>query len=135
MERDAVEAEQAQVEVVHNEAQNDDVQPKVELNTDEISKCHAFTPADEMEAEERELVIEDSVDNVRTYAQQPLSDAEIREQALTDPRADPPASERRQPLLKQPAAGKNMSRKGNRHGAMKHPLSLPFQVLLRKTYV
>ncbi len=85
LERDAVEAEQAQVEVVHNEAQNDDVQPKVELNTDEISECHAFTPADEMEAEERELVIEDSVDNVRTYAQQPLSDAEIREQALTDP--------------------------------------------------
>ncbi len=59
------------------------IHPDVQLNTDEISECHEPTTADEMEAEERELVIEDSVDDVRTYAQKPLSDEEIRQQALT----------------------------------------------------
>lgn len=40
------------------------------------------TPAEEMEAEERELVIEDSVDDLVTYADHPLSDAEIEQERL-----------------------------------------------------
>ncbi|MCP2041550.1 hypothetical protein L1281_002157 [Neisseria sp. HSC-16F19] len=40
------------------------------------------TPAEEMEAEERELVIEDSVDDLLTYADRELSDAEIEKKRL-----------------------------------------------------
>ena len=40
------------------------------------------TPAAEMEAEERELVIEDSVDDLITYADHKLSDNEIEAQRL-----------------------------------------------------
>ena len=61
----------------------DTIRPQVTVNTESLSACHAPTSADEMEAEERELVIENSVDDVLTYAQQPLSDAEIRARALT----------------------------------------------------
>ena len=85
LERNAVEAEQAQAQAVPAAEQGGDIQPKVALNTDDISVCHAFTHADEMEAEERERVIEDSVDDVRTYADKPLSDEEIRAQAVTQP--------------------------------------------------
>lgn len=41
-----------------------------------------LTPAEEMEAEERELVIEDSVDDLVTYADHPLSDREIENKRL-----------------------------------------------------
>lgn len=41
-----------------------------------------ITPAAEMEAEERELVIEDSVDDLITYADHPLSDGEIEARRL-----------------------------------------------------
>ncbi|MDO5638459.1 MAG: hypothetical protein Q4G28_01150 [Neisseria sp.] len=86
LERRAVAAEQAEAEAEAAPlAEQAAIQPQVEVNTDDISECHAFTPADEMEAEERELVIEDSVDDVRTYAQQPLSDEEIRARAITQP--------------------------------------------------
>ena len=61
----------------------DQIQPQVTVNTRHLSTSHAPTSADEMEAEERELVIENSVDDVLTYAQQPLSDEEIRARALT----------------------------------------------------
>ena len=61
----------------------DTIRPQVTVNTESLSACHAPTSADEMEAEERELVIENSVDDVLTYAQQPLSDEEIRARALT----------------------------------------------------
>ena len=61
----------------------DTIRPQVTVNTESLSACHAPTSADEMEAEERELVIENSVDDVVTYAQQPLSDEEIRARALT----------------------------------------------------
>lgn len=40
------------------------------------------TPAAEMEAEERELVIENSVEELQEYAGEPLSDAEIEAQRL-----------------------------------------------------
>lgn len=83
--RNAVEAEQAQVQAVPAANQGGEIRPQVALNTDDISVCHAFTPADEMEAEERERVIEDSVDDVRTYADQALSDEEIRARAITQP--------------------------------------------------
>ena len=59
----------------------DTIRPQVTVNTESLSACHAPTSADEMEAEERELVIENSVDDVLTYAQQPLSDEEIRARA------------------------------------------------------
>ena len=61
----------------------DTIRPQVTVNTESLSACHAPTSADDMEAEERELVIENSVDDVLTYAQQPLSDEEIRARALT----------------------------------------------------
>lgn len=60
------------------------IQPQVALHTDEISECHEPTTADEMEAEERDLVIKDSVDDVLTYTNQPLSDEIIRKKALTE---------------------------------------------------
>ncbi|MDO5069158.1 MAG: hypothetical protein Q4D78_03005 [Neisseria zoodegmatis] len=41
-----------------------------------------LTPAEEMEAEERELVIENSVDDLVTYADHPLSDHEIENKRL-----------------------------------------------------
>lgn len=41
-----------------------------------------LTPAAEMEAEERERVIEDSVDDLREYSDKPLSDKEIEAQRL-----------------------------------------------------
>ncbi len=40
------------------------------------------TPAAEMEAEERELVIENSVDDLVTYSDRPLSDSEIEQERL-----------------------------------------------------
>ena len=40
------------------------------------------TPAAEMEAEERELVIENSVEELQEHAGKPLSDAEIEAQRL-----------------------------------------------------
>ncbi|MDO4693006.1 MAG: hypothetical protein Q4A62_00035 [Eikenella sp.] len=45
---------------------------------------HTFdvTPAAEMEAEERELVIDDSVADLMDYADRPLSDAEIEAERL-----------------------------------------------------
>ena len=61
----------------------DTIRPQVTVNTESLSACHAPTSADELEAEERDLVIENSVDDVLTYAQQPLSDEEIRARALT----------------------------------------------------
>lgn len=63
-----------------------DIEPKVIVNTDQLSQCHEPTLADEMEAEERERVIEDSVADTLAYAQTPLSDEEIRARSLT--RAD-----------------------------------------------
>ena len=82
--REAAQAEQAQAgSVAAGEQKLSAIRPQVELNTDQISECHEPTPAAEMEAEERELVIEDSVDEVITYAQKPLSDEEIRREALT----------------------------------------------------
>lgn len=39
-------------------------------------------PAQEMEAEERELVITNSVEDLQEYADKPLSDAEIEAQRL-----------------------------------------------------
>ncbi|MDO5058558.1 MAG: hypothetical protein Q4D82_01290 [Neisseria sp.] len=51
-----------------------------------------ITPAAEMEAEERELIIEDSVDDLRTYADHELTDCEIEEERLHEedlkPRAE-----------------------------------------------
>lgn len=41
-----------------------------------------LTPAEEMEAEERELIIEDSVDDLVTYSDHPLSDCEIENKRL-----------------------------------------------------
>lgn len=41
-----------------------------------------LTPAGEMEAEERELVIEDSVDDLEEYSDKPLTDTEIEAQRL-----------------------------------------------------
>lgn len=41
-----------------------------------------LTPAEEMEAEERELIIEDSVDDLVTYSNHPLSDCEIENKRL-----------------------------------------------------
>lgn len=41
-----------------------------------------ITPAEEMEAEERELIIEDSVDSLIRYSEQPLSDATIEAERL-----------------------------------------------------
>ena len=82
--REAAQAEQAQAgSVAAVEQKLSAIRPQVELNTDQISECHEPTTADEMEAEERELVIEDSVDDAITYAQKPLSDEEIRRKALT----------------------------------------------------
>ena len=80
--RQAVVAEQQDAPATPLQPQ-DQIQPQVTVNTRHLSTCHAPTSADEMEAEERELVIENSVDDVLTYAQQPLSDAEIRARALT----------------------------------------------------
>ena len=61
----------------------DTIRPQVTVNTESLSACHAPTSADEMEAEERELVIENSVDDALTYAQKRISDAEIRARAIT----------------------------------------------------
>ncbi|XXQ68087.1 hypothetical protein ACKLNO_10885 [Neisseriaceae bacterium B1] len=41
-----------------------------------------ISPAQEMEAEERELVITNSVEDLQEYADKPLSDAEIEAQRL-----------------------------------------------------
>ncbi|WP_037586381.1 hypothetical protein [Stenoxybacter acetivorans] len=60
------------------------IYPKAELHTDDLSTCHEPTTADEMESEERDLVIADSVEAVRTFADKPLSDEEIRRRALTN---------------------------------------------------
>ena len=56
---------------------------------------HDLTPAEEMEAEERELIIEDSVDDLLTYAQRSLSDAEIERKRLhlEDIKPEPEADE------------------------------------------
>ena len=43
-----------------------------------------LTPAAEMEAEERELVIENSVDNTIRDAESPLSDTEIERRSLSE---------------------------------------------------
>ena len=80
--RQAAEAEQQDAPATPLPPQ-DTIRPQVTVNTESLSACHAPTSADEMEAEERELVIENSVDDVLTYAQQPLSDEEIRARALT----------------------------------------------------
>lgn len=84
LELQAIEREQtaAEAEAEQMEAQSP-IRPDVVLNTEQISECHEPTSADEMEAEERDLVIEDSVDDTLTYAQKPLSDEEIRQKALT----------------------------------------------------
>ena len=56
--REAAQAEQAQAgSVAAGEQDFDAIKPQVELNTDQISECHEPTTADEMEAEERELVM------------------------------------------------------------------------------
>lgn len=55
-----------------------DVQAENQDSTFDIS------PAAEMEAEERELVIEDSVDTAVLYAEKPLSDAEIERRSLSE---------------------------------------------------
>ena len=83
LERKEVQKEERQAEPVPMGDQKS-VKPEVKLNTEEISECHEPTSADEMEAEERELVIEGSVDDVLTYAQRPLSDEEVRDKALTE---------------------------------------------------
>ncbi|MDO4248318.1 MAG: hypothetical protein Q4C79_05055 [Neisseria sp.] len=75
----------ARASTVQEVGQTESIRPKVALHTDRLSEQHEPTPADEMEAEEQELVIENSVDDVLTYAQKPLSDAEIEAQALTRP--------------------------------------------------
>lgn len=41
-----------------------------------------ITPAAEMEAEERELVIDNSVDDLREYSDKPLNDKEIEAERL-----------------------------------------------------
>lgn len=53
-----------------------------------------LTPAEEMEAEERELVIEDSVDDLRTYADHELSDKEIERKRLHLEDIEPEAESR-----------------------------------------
>lgn len=50
--------------------------------SENLDSTYDVSPAAEMEAEERELVIEDSVDDLRTYAQHELSDAEIEKKRL-----------------------------------------------------
>ena len=83
LEHQAVAAQKSQAEPLSVAGQTDVIKPQVQVNTDELSECHDPTLADEMEAEERELVIKNSVNDARTYAKAPLTDAEIREQALT----------------------------------------------------
>ena len=80
--KQAIQAEQQDISTAPVQQQGR-IAPNVLLNTDDLSQCHAPTSADEMEAEERELVIENSVDDALTYAQKPLSDAEIRARAIT----------------------------------------------------
>lgn len=50
--------------------------------SDNNESTHDLTPAERMEAQEREQVIEDSVDDLQTFAGRPLSDAEIEAQRL-----------------------------------------------------
>lgn len=66
-----------------NMAKQGDIHPQVALHTDQLAEQPEATPAAEMEAEERDLVIENSVDDVRTFAESPVSDQTIRQQALT----------------------------------------------------
>lgn len=48
-----------------------------------------LTPAAEMEAEERELVIEESVDSAIRYAEKPLSDDEVMARSLSEEEIKP----------------------------------------------
>ncbi len=70
------------------------IEPQVTVNTDVIQSKEPTT-ADEMEAQERDLVIRDSVCDVLEYAQKPLSDAQIRAKSLSEediePRPEEPA--------------------------------------------
>lgn len=60
-----------------------DIHPEVSLHTDKLAQSQEATPAAEMDSEERDLVIDNSVAAVCTFAEHPLTDQQIRQQALT----------------------------------------------------
>lgn len=58
--------------------------PTTDENVENQNSTFDLSPAAEMEAEERELVIEDSVDSAIRYAEKPLSDAQIEARSLSE---------------------------------------------------
>lgn len=81
----AIEHEAAISEVADrpNMSAQGDIHPEVSLRTNQLAESRQATPAAEMESEERDLVIENSVDDVRSFARHSLNDQEIRQRALT----------------------------------------------------
>ncbi|UOO89879.1 cation:proton antiporter [Vitreoscilla massiliensis] len=96
-EMEAQELDEFQVEAVHGDEVPRSVQqkaamPKVTLNTDDLS-ADVDTPASEMEAQEREVVIDASVSEVMSQADKTLSDAEIEALALSEDKIKPQAKD------------------------------------------
>lgn len=73
--------------------QGKEIHPKVEVNDKINQDLVDVTPAEEMESEERDLVVENSVDDTLTYAEKPLSDAEIRRRSLDEEEIKPEAED------------------------------------------
>ena len=73
--------------------QGKEIHPKVEGNDKINQDLVDVTPAEEMESEERDLVVENSVDDTLTYAEKPLSDAEIRRRSLDEEEIKPEAED------------------------------------------
>ena len=66
--------------------------PNVTVNTTDLAQ-EADTPASEMEAQERESVIDASVAEVMSQAPQGLSDQEIENLALSEDKIKPQAKD------------------------------------------
>lgn len=73
--------------------QGKEIHPKVEVNDKINQDLVDVTPAEEMESEERDLVVENSVDDTLTYAEKPLSDTEIRRRSLDEEEIKPEAED------------------------------------------
>ena len=73
--------------------QGKEIHPKVEVNDKINQDLVDVTPAEDMESEERDLVVENSVDDTLTYAEKPLSDAEIRRRSLDEEEIKPEAED------------------------------------------
>lgn len=80
---DQVEVERVDGANIPESAQQQMLEPNVTVNTSQVT-LDQDTPAAEMEAQEREQTVMESVEEVIEHADKPLSDEKIKQQALTE---------------------------------------------------